>query len=1028
MRGVTRRRAAVTSTVVIILGVIGAWNERQSLADGAIASALLSRGVKASYRIADIGLRWERLENIVIGDPRNPDLTADWAGVRVAPTLGGITATTIRAGGVRLRGRLVDGKISFGAIDRLLPAPTTGPFSLPDLTVDVSDARIALNTAYGNIGARIDGKGNLANGFKGKLAAIAQSFDTGGCQAERATLYVDLSIVNRSPGVKGPVRADSIRCGTTRFTKPAMKLDVALGQALDSWQGNTAIDLKSFSSGANGFQAITGTVEFSGNVRETKGNARIAAKSASLPSVHANGLSLNGRFGLRGADMDGRATVAAARAVIDPRYAAQLRSVATSAGGTPVAPLLTKLAVAIGDAGKALSLSANLAMRVANGQASAILTTADITSAQGMRAHVGGGQGIGFGAAGVFADTQATLVGGGFPTVAATFRRTTDGLTSGVARMAPYAASNAALSLTPVQFSIDRFGAARVQTMGALDGPIGNGRVNGLRVPVTLTVGRGNIQINPGCSAVSFQALAVSGLVLSPASLRLCAPAGGLFSVMAGRVGGGATVSTPRLTGTLGDRPIEIGATQAQVALTGDRFAVGKLGVKLGSVDHMTRLDVGQLDGGFAGGAIAGKFVELSGQIANVPLLIDAGAGNWGLNDGQLTLDGSARVSDEANPVRFNTLAAEDVKLSLVNGKIAMTGMLREPTTHTDVSSVTIAHDLGTSVGRADLNVTGLKFGTALQPEKLTPLTLGVVANVEGSLAGKGEILWSSAGVTSTGRFSTRGLDFAAAFGPVTGLSGEIVFTDLLGMVTAPGQTVSLGIVNPGIPVPDGVVTYHLAANQRIVVEGGRWPFAGGALTLDPTTLDMGVSKERRLTFRVESLDAAKFIQKLEFEDLSATGTFDGAMPMIFDDAGGRIVGGKISARQGGGTLSYVGDVSNAKMNVFAKLAFDALKSISYNNLSVEMDGALDGEIISKVNFRGVNEAPTTQKRGYFARQFSNLPFIFNITIRAPFRSLLTTARTFQDPSALLRSLPLQVIPDPVPPQVIQPPESEKRP
>jgi translocation and assembly module TamB len=183
----------------------------------------------------------------------------------------------------------------------------------------------------------------------------------------------------------------------------------------------------------------------------------------------------------------------------------------------------------------------------------------------------------------------------------------------------------------------------------------------------------------------------------------------------------------------------------------------------------------------------------------------------------------------------------------------------------------------------------------------------------------------------------------------------------------------------------------------------------------------MGVTKERRLTFRVEGLDAAKFIQQLEFENLAATGLFDGAMPMIFDDKGGRIVGGKIVARPGGGTLSYVGDVSNAKLNAYAKLAFDALKAIRYNNLAIGMDGALDGEIISTVNFRGVNQAPATEKRGYFARQFSNLPFIFNITIRAPFRGLLNTARTYQDPSSLLSGLPHN-------PPAIQPPESGKRP
>src|SRR3546814_20716781 len=109
-----------------------------------------------------------------------------------------------------------------------------------------------------------------------------------------------------------------------------------------------------------------------------------------------------------------------------------------------------------------------------------------------------------------------------------------------------------------------------------------------------------------------------------------------------------------------------------------------------------------------------------------------------------------------------------------------------------------------------------------------------------------------------------------------------------------------MGSVNPGIEVTSGVVHYQLLKGQQVRIEDGKWPFAGGELTLQPTVLDSSAEKPRALTFRIIGLQAAAFIHALEMENISATGTFDGLLPMSFDDKGGRVVGGGLVAwRQG---------------------------------------------------------------------------------------------------------------------------------
>jgi hypothetical protein len=147
---------------------------------------------------------------------------------------------------------------------------------------------------------------------------------------------------------------------------------------------------------------------------------------------------------------------------------------------------------------------------------------------------------------------------------------------------------------------------------------------------------------------------------------------------------------------------------------------------------------------------------------------------------------------------------------------------------------------------------------------------------------------------------------------------------------------------------------------------------------------------------------------------------------MIFDANGGQIVGGVLVARQvgspplvieqvnnlhiscdpsrKGGTLSYVGQVSNENLGRMGRMAFDALKDLQYKCLTILMDGAIDGEVVTQVAFNGVNRGELTSVPKVISRQFMGLPFIFNVRIEAPFRGLMNTARSFVDPSLLIRS------------------------
>ena len=144
-----------------------------------------------------------------------------------------------------------------------------------------------------------------------------------------------------------------------------------------------------------------------------------------------------------------------------------------------------------------------------------------------------------------------------------------------------------------------------------------------------------------------------------------------------------------------------------------------------------------------------------------------------------------------------------------------------------------------------------------VDPQESLGRAFGVVANVHGTVTGTGRIDWTEDGITSSGRFSSQSLDFAAAFGPVKGASGTVEFSDLLGLTTPPGQTLTMTSINPGILVENGVIRYQLLPNQLVRVERGEWPFMGGRLILHETILNFARPTAKRLTFEVVGLDAA---------------------------------------------------------------------------------------------------------------------------------------------------------------------------
>jgi len=1003
-RSLKRRIFGAVFLFFVVLLAIAYW-QRLTIADRFVEGELASRGIRATYTIEEIGLRTQRIRNLVIGDPSKPDLTAKLVEVDVSLNFSGATMRDVRAIGVRANGRYADGKFSFGELDKFADPKSKKPFEWPDIGLVLRGGSVRIETPWGLIGAGLEGSGLLRNRFVGKLSMRAPSLGFDGCNVPKARFDGKLLLEWRRPRLIGPVRADSFECADSRFAvnAPALDADIRLSESFDRWLGDvgfTAFDVRYRGSSLT---KPVGKLSLDGGLNRT--NFTLALTDTGLRSKPLTlaqlAIDAKGHGGWNNGQLSGAAIGSAriGRGSLDMGTLGSLDGIARQARDTPIGPLLTRISPALARAGD--NFDGRLDFEIFQNAArdtGAMISGLALTTASGARVRQSGQLVLTGGANSLelASPVELAINGRDLPSIRLVMEQSGSGGWTGNMVIATYAANGASLAVPNLAFNGRPGGAWAFNGQARLSGPLPGGLISGLSLPIDGRYDGRGLALYDACQNIRFDSAKISSLTLRGQRLRLCPDGGGsMLTIGAGGTRFSTNTTNLAANGMLGGTPIDVTSANVRFNLT-NGFVAQNVKVALGRDTGMTNLDIASLTGDFGNNAITGTLSGGAGQIANVPLLIDEAVGNWRYLNNVLNLDAGLRVRDAADVDRFQPMSVPDMMLNLENGVISAIGNITEPETGTKVAGVDIRHVLQTTTGRALLAVDGLRLNDALQPEMLTPLTLGVIANVDGAVYGDGVIEWDGDGVRSRGRFGTRNMNLAAAFGPVEGLTSEIVFTDLLGLETGPGQQAMMASVNPGVPALNGKIAYQLLSDQRVAIEAGRWPFAGGELILEPTILDFGVESERWLTFRVVGVDAEKFLAGYDFQNLRVTGVFDGTLPMVFNQDGGRIVGGALVSRPGGGEVSYLGELSYENMGTFANFAFEALRSIRYSTLTLGVGGNLDGEIVTDISFAGLQQG-SGARRNFITKQLARIPIQFNVSVKAEFLKLIGSVRGLYD-------------------------------
>lgn len=389
-----------------------------------------------------------------------------------------------------------------------------------------------------------------------------------------------------------------------------------------------------------------------------------------------------------------------------------------------------------------------------------------------------------------------------------------------------------------------------------------------------------------------------------------------------------------------------------------------------------------RLTGGFSGGEIK----------ADEAVVADI-AGKFDLGGEQGSLDGSlsAVTLRMFDPLAADKRRYEEAKFAgsatLVDSVVGFSGVFTLAKKGVQIATVRGGHNLEDGAGSLTFAPTPLIFRPgSFQPYDLSPLLRGP-ARVTGRADISGGASWSDKGIDANAALDLKKLGFAiAALGVFEGVSGKIEIADLLGMKSAPGQTITIDKVTLGMPIEKGTIRFQLIGYDGIHIESAEWPFVGGFIRVKPADFSFAET-ENRIIAQAVNWDLNAIVELFKIPDVKLNGIVNGDIPVAFSTGSARIEKAELAASQTGGVIQYIGSTGDAaaQADSNAKMLFDALKDFRYRVLKVGLDGDIAGDLTLTMNLLGNNP-----------KVLNGQTFELNISVESPLMNLLNTTQSWQ--------------------------------
>jgi len=244
-----------------------------------------------------------------------------------------------------------------------------------------------------------------------------------------------------------------------------------------------------------------------------------------------------------------------------------------------------------------------------------------------------------------------------------------------------------------------------------------------------------------------------------------------------------------------------------------------------------------------------------------------------------------------------------------------------------------------------------------LQPGDISGRVVGFFTEASGTVTPRADLTLTAGKLAGTGSVLLDRLSWITLrFGSVDEVSGLVEFDDLLGLTTAPGQTLSVLEINPGIPLRNGELNFQLLGAEEARLEAASWPFAGGMLEIQPTRWTVKANLETVIA-ELKEIELARLVELLQVPDLRITGTASGRFPVTISGADVLIRDARLEVAEGGGVVQYTGAAGEqaGMADKKAEMTFDALRNLRFSVLSMTVNGNLLGNLRVDTEMLGSN-------------------------------------------------------------------------